>query len=388
MENELIDERVDALYSIVKMIGESKNLNELLIAILDAAISIMNCERGFIMFLESTGELVVKASKNINGTELQDCVNISRSITRDAILNKKGILTHNAMQDPRYSKNASVINFGLRSVIAVPMILKENVIGAIYLDNRFKKGVFRDEDLVFMKIFAHEVAFAMEKVMLEDEKAFIYNILSTHMDMDVARSVVESGYDSELRCSEQKAAVMFLDIRGFTPLSEKYPPKILLPLLNEFFRMMSNIILDYHGVLLKFLGDGFMASWGVPIADPDCREQAIRAAMKMLQASYRLNESRVQFNEPQFNIGIGLHFGVVQAGIIGCPIRCEYSIMGDVVNTASRLQELCKKYKTPIIASEEILQDSSMYSNFKPIGKASLKGKTKSVRIYMLKHSI
>ncbi len=375
---------LNALNSIVNTINSSMDLDLILDLILDTAIEIMNAERGFIMMLDSReNELVFKTARNIDKTTLwSDNFLISRTIINDVVMNQKGILSHNAAEDPRYMGTPSVVQFGLRSIIAAPLKVKGTCNGAIYLDNRFKHGIFNEDDFNFMTVFAHEVAIAMENARLENEKNYIHEILKQYVSPDVADEIIKNGLDIDLMGENRDITVLFVDIRGFTTLSETEAPHKLVSQLNEFFKAVSGIIFSKRGTVFKFLGDGMMAGWGAPVEDPQKNEHALSAGLEILSLISSMNNRWHEKNKPCFKIGIGIHSGTAMTGIIGCSRRKEYSILGDVVNTASRLESLNKEYGSEMIVSESALKGTSLAVFFERIGNVTLRGKKESICVY------
>jgi adenylate cyclase len=130
---------------------------------------------------------------------------------------------------------------------------------------------------------------------------------------------------------------MFTDIRSFTPMSENMEPHQVVELLNEYFTAMTDLIFENGGTLDKYLGDGIMAIFGAPLARPDDADRAVKTAMEMQRALVRLNEAWVGRGQRPIQVGMGINTGQVTAGNIGSTKRMDYTVIGDTVNTASRL---------------------------------------------------
>lgn len=200
----------------------------------------------------------------------------------------------------------------------------------------------------------------------------------------VSRQVVEKIMGApvqELLMGERRhVTIVFSDIRGFTTLSENMNPEEVLKLLNEYFEAMIEVLFKYEGTLDKFLGDGLMAVFGAPIAHPNDSERAVRASLEMLQRLEGFNKARRQKGLVELGTGIGIHSGTAVAGNIGSEIRKEYSVIGDTVNTAARLQG--------IAGGNEILISSSTYQEIKDLVHAellppqTLKGKADHIEVY------
>src|SRR6185503_3274052 len=137
----------------------------------------------------------------------------------------------------------------------------------------------------------------------------------------------------------RRVAVLFSDIRGFTPLAARLTPDATAKLLTEYFSEMAECVFKHGGTLDKFIGDAVMAQWGAPLSEADDADRALEAAVDMMQAVAKLNARWQREGRPMLQVGIGLNYGDVFAGYLGSERRLEYTIIGDVVNTANRLCE-------------------------------------------------
>ena len=174
--------------------------------------------------------------------------------------------------------------------------------------------------------------------------------------------------------------VMFCDIRGFTTLSENMAPEKIVSLLNEYFMGLEKCISAHGGVINKYIGDAIMALFGAPIPIKDHAQEAFRASLDMRKTLVQMNRDFVAKGFPEIRFGIGLHTGNVLAGNIGAASRMEYTVIGDAVNTASRIEGLCKTYKTDLLLSETTAATITEKLFF--VDDAEIRGRTEKVKLY------
>ncbi len=187
----------------------------------------------------------------------------------------------------------------------------------------------------------------------------------------------------ELGGEEREVSILFSDIRDFTTLAEGRTPGAILAMLNTCFGVMSDIIDSHQGVVDKYIGDAIMALFGAPISAPDDPAHALSCALDMMQALATLNQTFIQQGWPALKIGIGIHTGIVVAGNVGSNSRLNYTVLGDNVNLAARLESLCKKYQVDIIVSEATALHCPEFA-FRELDRVRVKGKRQAVRIYQL----
>jgi adenylate cyclase len=180
----------------------------------------------------------------------------------------------------------------------------------------------------------------MENSQLADRikrEALVLSNFQRYFSPDLAKTIAEHGEEVKLGGTKRDCVILFSDIRGFTTMSEHMDPDDLAHLLREYFTEMVEIIFRHGGTLDKFIGDAIMALWGAPFATEDDADKAMRAAIEMQRKLAELNAHWAQSGKPHIAIGIGINFGQVFAGNIGSEQRLEYTVLGDAVNTASRL---------------------------------------------------
>lgn len=224
------------------------------------------------------------------------------------------------------------------------------------------------------------------------ERDRVRDLLDKNVSPEVAAQLLRDG--AALGGEERQVTILFADLRGFTTLSEQLPPRELLTLLNRYLDRMSAEIERQGGVIDKFIGDAIMALFGAPLPQNDAAARALAAACAMESALAALNVSLATEGKPPLALGIGVNTARVVAGNIGSQRRLNYSVIGDGVNVAARLQSLTRtpEYHTNIIASAatlsaarhepHLVQDPKKFGAIRPLGSVHVKGRTEPVEIF------
>ncbi|HIE00344.1 MAG TPA: adenylate/guanylate cyclase domain-containing protein [Thiotrichaceae bacterium] len=212
------------------------------------------------------------------------------------------------------------------------------------------------------------------------ERNNIANIFGQHVSPAVVEKLLHQ--PTEMNTESRHVCVMFLDIRDFTRFSETHQPEEVVNFLNTLFEPMIEIVNQHNGVINKFLGDGFMAIFGAPLSDGKDSQNAVNAAQAIL---HNVKQKIAEEKLPPIRIGIGLHTGQAVTGTVGSTQRKEYTVIGDVVNLASRIEQLNKQLGSQLLISEAVLE--AMGKNINPIidqGLVPIKGRNAPVQIYQI----
>jgi len=180
----------------------------------------------------------------------------------------------------------------------------------------------------------------------------------------------------------REMTVLFSDVRGFTTISEGLEPKELSNLMNEFLTPLTEVIYSHRGTIDKYMGDAIMAFWGAPLPAADHARQGIRAALSMHRKLAELRPYFQSRNWPEIRIGVGLNTGRMSVGNMGSRIRLAYTVMGDAVNLASRLEGITKEYGAAIIVGEATKELTAHDFVFRELDRVRVKGKLEPVAIY------
>ena len=184
-----------------------------------------------------------------------------------------------------------------------------------------------------------------------------------------------------LRGEKKKMFIFFSDLRGFTKISETKDPTFVVKMLNEYFSYMVPVINQSGGVVDKFIGDAIMAAWGVPHDKPEDGKNALMACLKMRLSLETLNRVRVQRGEPELWMGMALHYGEAISGTIGSLERMEYTVIGNTINTASRIEASTKSFGTDLLVSEEVKNKLPDFI-YSEAGVVEVKGRSESLKLF------
>jgi adenylate cyclase len=224
-------------------------------------------------------------------------------------------------------------------------------------------------------------SYAFKSVIAQKREQKIRNIFQKYVPVDVIDQFM-SRPESMLIGDSRILAVLFTDIRGFTRISESMAPEQIVESLNTYFTEMVDIILNRKGIVDKYIGDAIMAFFGAPVKHEDDVFQAVQSGFDMLETLKTFNKHQAKRKRPQFRIGIGLNYGLVTIGNIGSEKKMDYTVIGDMVNLASRLEELTKIYDVPFLISESVYSKVKNEVPCRMVDKVMVKGKTQGTRIF------
>jgi len=472
----LVHERqsLHALYEVGQSVNSTLELAEVLNQVMDRIIQLTGAERSFLMLKdEATGEMEVRVARNVDRAVMtQADFAVSRTIVQQVAAEGKAIATTNAQADPRFAAQESVVAYALRSILCVPLIVRDQVTGVIYADNRIRTGLFGDKERDLLAAFATQAALAIENARLFDrvkqqlaaitqmknlmdnvfasitsgvittdmadritlfnraaevilgvssqqalehlyhetlplasdlqpgidevkqnhsvvsrevervlpergkvelsvnfaplrgegdgevsgvalvvedltekrrmeaEQRFIKDTFKRYAPPAVVEQLLRDPSQLKLGGIRKPITILFCDIRGFTAFSERLAPEQLVEVLNTYLALAADAVLEYEGVLDKFVGDAVMGLFNVPLDQTYYTRRAVKAALKM-QADIRAYHARTS-DDRHLNFGVGINAGEAVVGNIGTEQQRNYTAIGDAVNYAKRLQENAK----------------------------------------------
>jgi adenylate cyclase len=351
---------------------------------------IMNVEAGYLLLLKDD-ELVCEVAFNINMESLREFrLKLGQGIAGYAATRGRMVIAQNAQQHPHFSPEFDrLTGFITLSVLCAPLISQGKVIGVIEVLNKMN-GVFNNDDEQLLQAIATSVSIATENArlyketlaMAENERS-IRNVFQKFVPKEIVDRIVLGSASAKPVVDEFKTLTLLnIDIRGYSALSKKIGPQKIVAVLNHFFSSTGEIVFKHHGVVDKYLGDGFLAVFGAPISTPLDVDNAVSAALEMQQAMGNINEYFMKQYGASLTMGISIHTGEVVVGNIGFDKKMDYTVIGDAVNFVFRLQSLCKSWPDGILISEKTYYASQFPLDVEEIGIYETDQSMEKLKIY------
>ncbi|MGF1511338.1 MAG: adenylate/guanylate cyclase domain-containing protein [Myxococcota bacterium] len=369
-------------------IGLTPDLGKLLSKTLDVVFSMVPADNGVIMLVdEDTNTLAPHTVRRRDQEQTaHEEIVLSSAILNQALEERASVLLSDAVIDPRFSGSQSIIAQGIRAAMCVPLVAHEKVLGVMHLDTREKVGAFTEKDLQLLKAIANQTAIAIENARLVrqiEEEAKARGQLSRFLPPHVVEAMVQGkGRPIQKGGRELEASVVFCDIRGFTAMSEESSPQEVVELLNDYFERLVEVVFKRRGVLDKFIGDALMASWGTiessesedPIFD------SVAAGIDFRDTIDEMNEERRELGVAPVQMGVGINSGRLVAGYMGSKRRLEFTVIGDTVNTASRICGIAEGGQVLISEATYRLVADRIDARYR--GTHQVKGKAEEIGVY------
>jgi adenylate cyclase len=383
-------EKSNRILKVLTKVAETliavRPVEEVLQQVMDIVFEHMPADRGFLMLEQDDDtRLVPMVVRHRTPGAGEGRITISKTIADRVMKDRVSILTSDAMVDPRFGAGDSIRFHGIRSAMCAPLWNKDEVIGIIHVDSPMLTNCFTVNDLDLLTALANYAAVAVERARLnqkilaeERKRERLGRFLSPQVTNRILAGADTQG--SELGAPDvREVSILFADIVGFTGLAESMSPAAVALLLNDYLSRMTEVIFRYEGTLDKYIGDAIMAVFGAPLDMADHAERAIRTALEMQE---RLGEWNADRKEgPQLQIRIGINSGNAVAGEIGSVNKKEYTVLGDTVNTASRLETSVAKPGTVVIGENTFRLAGGRFE-CRALGTFSLKGKQREVLAY------
>jgi len=345
--------------------------------------SLPKVERGFVCLFDDSGELVTRAHRSLSPARGAERVKFSRSIAEAAIRDRQAVLVEDTNLDEQFGAAQSILSLRIRSVMCAPLAQKERVAGIVYVDTAIPGQTFNEEDLALLSALTMLSAVAVGQARLRDEmerERRERERLGSWLPPQVVELLVygEGGVEVAMRPREAEISVIFADLVGFTRMSERLAAPEVTALLNQIFERLAGVVFEHEGAVDKYNGDEIIAFFGAPKPQDDHAERAVRTALAMQAAIAEIDRERKDPEHP-LRLRIGVNSGVAVVGGIGHPKRRDFTVIGDMVNTAKRLESMVCAPGQVVIgsATRERLPPEIVCT---PLDEVTLKGKEERVR--------
>jgi adenylate cyclase len=374
-------ERLRASHELSREIALERDTNKLLDKILASIFKFIRADRGVIFLKGIDSELSIGASRRRDGTDAP--IQVSATILNHVMKERAAVLTHDAAMDFAASKGKSMILNRISSAIVVPLLHNDEILGVLWLDSE-TLAQFQRKDLELVTAIANQAAMFIEINILAkkiEHEIVTRERFSRLLSPNVAERVISGQLEIKKGGDLVRECTVFnSDIRGFTSLSEKTEPQIIVDMLNEYFELMVETIFKYEGTLDKFMGDGIMALWGAPVGHPDDAARSVQCALEQMRVLGEFNRNRMALGQMPLAIGIGIHTGPLVAGYIGSSKALSYTVVGDTANTSARLCGIAATGQ--IIVSEATYAKLGNRFEYEELPPVHVKNKEHAIKIF------
>jgi adenylate cyclase len=361
-------------------------LDETLDRILALVFDNLPAQRGVICLHDevnnSTEPMVMRT---LNGVP-NEPITISNNIANHVINRKQALLVKDTRMDDRFGGADSVIMMEIQSAMCAPLYHDGRVAGFIYVDRQSGSDTFSTPHLHMLSALAMLSAVAVETAALRDDiqhEKEIRSRLARYSSPTVIDRILLAPGSTErgMVADDEEVTILFADLKGFTEMAESLPPAEVIQILNRVFERLTEVVFRQDGTLDKFRGDGMMAFFGAPLPMPDHARRAVETALQMQEAVHELN-SDTGFSR-DLRIRIGINSGQVVVGDIGSPQRKDYTVIGDAVNIASRLESQVAE-PGQVVIGRTTYEAVADHFECQPLDVAHVKGKQESVHPYLV----
>ncbi|MEK6325409.1 MAG: adenylate/guanylate cyclase domain-containing protein [Acidobacteriota bacterium] len=379
-------ETLARIYELNQMLGSDFSQEDIFKKVSEMVFRLTLADRFLVLLKDAgTGELAIVAAefRNQDNRPAGEQITISRTVVDQVMADRVSLLSYDTLSDERFVQAKSIVMQNISSVMCAPLLSKSDVLGVIYVDCREAMKLLREDDLDLLNAVAAETSIAVDnasthKRLVKEElaRATYRRFMPPHVVDEIFANPSALILGGTTCC----VTALFSDIRGFTSMAENLTPQIVVQILNEYFADMTPIVFEHHGLLDKFMGDGLMALFGVPLPTEDAATNAVAAAIAMQRRMMMVNNDLRALGLSEIAIGIGINTGDVTVGYIGSRERTDYTAIGDTVNLAARLEK--QAHAGQIIISRFTLEAIGDKFPLRPCDQIRVKGKQEPVQIY------
>jgi len=369
-----------------RILIDADAVDNVLTRVLDIAFEALPVDRGFILLSDDQGELVCELMRIKDRVELHPSVEVpvSRTMLRAVMRERVALVTFDAQSDQRLSGGESIRLHQIRAAMCVPVWSGERIIGVMQVDSPFQVGAFVERDLDFLTTLANYAAVAVERIRYARQAAQEREMrgrLERYHSPAVIDEVLQRGGVPGGKPRLVQATVLFADLVGFTAFCERSGPEDVAELLGAFLNLSVEAIFRAGGTLDKFIGDCVMAFFGAPVPQQDHALRAARAAVEIQQGLTAWSAERQARGLPGFAARVGLNSGPVVVGDIGSDRRVDYTVLGNTVNVAARLESHVAR-PGDVVLGPETWRLLGGEIPTEPLGELQLKGLQQRIQAY------
>ncbi|MFL6215006.1 MAG: adenylate/guanylate cyclase domain-containing protein [Blastocatellia bacterium] len=379
-------ETLSRIYELNQMLGADFSLEAIFQKVSEMVFRLTPADRFLVLLKDAeTGELNRAATefRNPDRARAGGEITISRTVVDRVLDERVSLLSLDTGADQRLVSAKSIIMQNIRSVMCAPLLGKLNVLGVIYVDCTEQMKILREDDLELLNAVAAEASIAVDNAITHSQlvreelaRAKYRRFMAPHVVDEILKNPDALNLGGTNSC----VTMLFSDVRGFTTMSENLEPEKVVQVLNEYFADMTPIVFEHRGMLDKYMGDGLMALFGVPLQCEDAATNAVSAAIAMQRRMKSVNRDLQSMGMAEIAIGIGINTGTVTVGYIGSEERTDYTAIGDAVNLAARLEKQAGAGQ--IIISRSTRDAIGDHFPVRPAGVVNVKGKALPVQVY------
>ena len=377
----------EILVQVAKTLILAREVQEILGRVVDLLFEHLPVDRAVVVLVGDDQRLVPMLARQ-RGREQEEAGEIfSHTIVESVVRNRVAVLTSDALADGRFEAGQSIRIQQIRSAMCVPLWNQDRIIGALHVDTPLRVGSFTADDLDLLTALGNFAAVAIERARLQrriEREERIRERLSRYHSPGVVEEIASDASGVIDRVRTRNVSVFFADIVGFTSAAEGMDPDSLSRFLSTFFTFAADAIFAEGGTLDKFIGEAVMAFFCAPMVRPDHARPAVSAAAKLVEAVKAWNRERAARGEPPIAVRIGVNTGNAVVGDIGSEQRVDYTVLGNTVNVAARIEEYVAG-PNEVAVGEETARLTAEEFAYEPLGDVKLKGLSRGLPCYRVK---
>lgn len=369
------------LNELAQALGRAGTHQEMVARLVKRAVGILHAEQGAVHLLADQAEEpdgLLNSYVRERPTGAPSLVRPNAELVRRLRKNQQTLIINHPRTDPEY--RFIMWPETVRSLLIAPLLVEGELIGLLEVYNKHSEEGFTQDDARLLTILAFQSAQVILRARLTEEQERIVRAFGQHVAPGIVDEILRRG--PALPSEPLDVSVMFLDIRNFVGFSETRQPEEVIAYLNGVLCFMIEEVTRRRGMVHQLLGDGFLALFGVPGPNPHHARDAVETALAIV---HELNR-RVEVNlVAPTRLGIGIHSGKVVAGMIGTDVKQQYTVVGDAVNLASRIEQLNKHFASTLLVSQAVIDRlGEPQVHLDDLGPVEVRGRSEAVRLYRL----